>query len=415
MGDDYLWRAFSDMRTPADDRSVIARAEGCWVWDTAGRRHLDAVGGLWYCNIGHGRSEMAAAVADQLRTLDTYPAFGDYANDVAVELAARLAELAPTPDVRVLLQSGGSDAVDTAVKLARQHWQLRGQTDRVHVVSRKGGYHGVHGLGTSVGGIAANRTAWGPLDAATGQVERDSVDDLARTFDALGPDRVAAFVCEPVIGSGGVHPPAPGYLEAAADLCQRRGILFVADAVIVGFGRLGTWFGVERWGLRPDLIVLAKGLTSGYLPLGAVLASERIWAPYLAGDTGPVFRHGNTYSGHATCCRAALTNLDIIEREGLLDRGLAIERELDAMLAPLRDHPAVAEVRSVGALAAVELDAELLARRTDLPLRLARSAREAGVIVRPMATSLGIAPPLIVTTEELRLVPAALEHALDVT
>ena len=204
----------------------------------------------------------------------------------------------------------------------------------MHLISRSQGYHGTHGLGTSLGGIPANRVDVGPLDPHSSQVPHDSLEALEAEIERVGADRVAAVFVEPVIGAGGVHQPAPGYLEGLDALCKRTGVLHVADAVIAGFGRLGEWFGPERWGLRPEMITFAKGITSGYLPLGGVIVSGRIAAPFWDEDDAPWFRHGPTYSGHPTCCAVALANLDIIEREGLLARGLELERALVAALTP---------------------------------------------------------------------------------
>ena len=198
----------------------------------------------------------------------------------------------------------------------------------MHLISRSQGYHGTHGLGTSLGGIPANRVDVGPLDPHSSQVPHDSLEALEAEIERVGADRVAAVFDEPVIGAGGVHQPAPGYLEGLDALCKRTGVLHVADAVIAGFGRLGEWFGPERWGLRPDMITFAKGVTSGYLPLGGVIVSGRIAAPFWDEDDAPWFRHGPTYSGHPTCCAVALANLDIIEREGLLAQALELEGAL---------------------------------------------------------------------------------------
>lgn len=403
-----FWHPFSDMGAVSRGELVIERGEGVWVYDSEDRRYLDGTASLWYANIGHGRAEVADAVAAQMRKLEAYHTFGDFSNRPANELSERLAALAPVDDARIFLVSGGGDAIDTAAKLARRHWTLRGQPERVHIVSRTHGYHGTHGLGTSIGGIEANTAGWGPLVPHTSAVAYDSLPALEAEIQRLGPDRVAAFFCEPVIGSGGVLPPPEGYIEGAADLCAEHGILFVADSVICAFGRLGTWFGIERWpDVRPDMITFAKGVTSGYLPLGGVVASGEIAAPYYEEPGGPILRHGPTYSGHPACCVAALTVLDIYEREGLIARGLELEAPLRDALAPLRGHPAVAEVRGLGLLGGVQLRDQ-----GGVPTLIA-GAREAGVLVRPLLGAVAVSPPLTVEQEHLDLLVEGLTAGLD--
>ena len=407
-----LWHPFANMAAVADHELVIGRGEGVWVWDEDGRRYLDATASLWYCNVGHGRPEIVERVAAQMRRLEAYSAFGDLANRPALELAERLAALAPVDDAVVFLGSGGGDAIDTAAKLVRRHWNLLGQPGRTHLISRAGGYHGTHGYGTSLGGIEANVSGWGPLLAGTSVVAYDSLEALEAELVRVGPELVAAFFCEPVIGAGGVYLPPPGYLEGAADLCAAHDVLLVVDAVICAFGRLGTWFGIERWGVRPDLITFAKGVTSGYLPLGGVIVSGAVAAPFW-GDGGAVFRHGATYAGHPTCCAAALANLDLLEGEQLVERGRTLEGELAAVLAPLADAAQVAEVRAgVGLMAAVELDRDLLADNPGAVAAVTAGARAAGVLVRPLGSGVAVSPPLTIESEQLALIGEALAEAL---
>ena len=414
--DTRLWHPFSNMAIARHEEFVIARGEDVWVWDTAGRPYLDATASLWYSMVGHGRPEIARAVGEQLQLLEAYSTFGEYATEPALRLADRLAELAPDPDARIMLTTGGGEAIDTAAKLARRYWYALGQPERRHIIYRRNGYHGTNAFGTSLAGIDANRTGYGPLVEETELVAHDSAADMAVTIERLGPERVAAVLVEPVIGAGGVYPPPPGYLEEVAELCRSTGVLFIADCVICGFGRLGTWWGVERWGLEPDLIVFAKGVTSGYLPLGGVVASGRVAEPFWSSASAGVFRHGATYSGHATCCAAALANLDILERDRLLARGQELEGDLLAALAPLADHPLVAEVRGgTGLLAAVELDAVFLDRHPDATAHVARLARDVGVLVRPLACALAVSPPLTVQPDHFTLIAEALTHAFDVT
>jgi putrescine aminotransferase len=411
-----FWHPFADMGAVADAPFVLERAEDVWVWDADGRRLLDATASLWCANVGHGRPEIAEAVARQLRTLDTYSTFGDLANRPALELAERLAALAPAPGARVFLGSGGGDAVDAAMKVARAYFQLAGQPERAHLIAREHGYHGTHGYGTSVGGIEANVAGWGPLVPGVSRVPHDSVDALVTEIERVGPERVAAFVCEPVIAAGGVRLPPDGYVEGVADVCARYGVLFVADCVVNAFGRLGTWLGIDRWpDARPDLVVLAKGITGGTLPLGALLVAPHVAAPWFTGEAGaPVLRHGPTYAGHPACCAAALATLDLYECDGLIPRGRELEGVLADALLPLAAHPLVAEVRAgLGLLAAVELRADALAADPSLPQRLVLACRERGLLVRALASGVAVSPPLTIAEPQLAEIGAGIAAGLD--
>jgi adenosylmethionine-8-amino-7-oxononanoate aminotransferase len=410
-----FWHPFADMGAVSRSELVIERGEGVYVFDAEGNRYLDATASLWYANLGYGRDEIADAVSAQMRKLAAYSTFGDFGNAPANDLAARLAEHAPMDDAKVFFGSGGGDAIDTAAKIARRHWVLQGRPERVHLISRTQGYHGTHGFGTSIGGIEANVSNWGPLVPQVSSVAHDSLPALEAEIQRVGPDKVAAFFCEPVIGAGGVYPPAEGYIEGVADLCEEHGILLVIDSVICGFGRLGTWFGVERWpDVRPAMITFAKGVTSGYLPLGGVVASGEVAAPFFAEPGGPMLRHGATYAGHPTCCAAGLAVLDIYEREGTIERGRTLEGPLRDALAPLADHEAVAEVRSgTGLLAAVQLSDEVLARDPAAVAKLAGAAREAGVLIRPLLGAAAVSPPLVVEQEHLDAIADAFRFGLD--
>ncbi len=412
MQDTRFWHPFADMGAVRGAELVIERGEDVWVWDREGRRYLDATASLWYANVGHGRPEIAAAVAAQLAKLEAYSAFGDFANPPALELTEALAARAPMP-ARVFLTSGGGDSIDTAAKLARRYWHEQGHPERTVLISRTQGYHGTHGFGTAIGGIPANRVGFGP-QVESEQVAFDSLAALEQAIERIGAERVAAFFIEPVIGAGGVHPPVAGYIEGVAELCARNDVLLVVDAVICGFGRLGTWFGIERWEVAPDMIVFAKGVTSGYLPLGGVIVSERVAEPFWNAPGGPVFRHGATYAGHATCAAAALANIALLERDGLLGRGRAMEAELLSALRPLAEHGAAGEVRGgVGTMAAVDVDPELLARDPAALGRLSAAARAAGVLVRQLGGGVAVSPPLTATEEHFALIAQAIAAGLD--
>jgi putrescine---pyruvate transaminase len=279
------WRPYADMGSVSQSELVLERGEDVWVWDTDGNRYLDATGGLWYSNVGHGRPEIRAAVHAQMERLEACSAFFDLANPPVLELADALVQRAPMPS-KVFFGSGGSDGIDTAAKLARRYWWELGQPDRTVLISRTAAYHGTHGFGTALGGIPSNRQGFGP-QAETVQVRHDSLQEMEQAFAQLGPERVAAVFMEPVIGAGGVHTPAPGYIEGVAELCRRTGALLVIDAVICAFGRLGNWFGIERWNVEPSMIVFAKGVTSGYLPLGGVIVSDEVAEPFFREPGGP--------------------------------------------------------------------------------------------------------------------------------
>ena len=407
------WHPFADMRKVQDHELVLVRGAGAWIEDGDGRRYLDATAGLWYCNVGHGRSEIAAAAAEQLSTLAAYSNFGAFATAPTLELADRLAGLAPMEGASVFFGSGGSDGVDTAAKLARRYWDALGHREKRIIVSREHAYHGMHAFGTGLSGIPAMQAGYGgPIVGDTIQVAAHDVEALEHLFKARGKE-IAAFIGEPVIGSGGVIPPEEGYWEAVTRLCDAHGVLLVADEVITGFGRLGTMFGSERYEIAPDMICFAKGVTSGYLPLGGVLIGRRVAEPFWEGASGPMFRHGYTYSGHATACAAAMANLDILEGEGLVGRVRTLEPVLAREIARLNDAPLVGETRVVGLAAAVELDAETLAADPGAPEVVATALRRHGILTRVLrGVALQVSPPFVITEAEIRGMVDGFEAAL---
>ena len=406
-----LWHPFADMSVVKDAEFVIASGEGAYVTDTAGRRYLDASAGLWYCNVGHGRGELAEAAAAQLRKIAAYSNFGDFATEPTLELAERLAAIAPLDDAVVFFTSGGSDSVDTAIKISQRYWALLGQPQKNVIITRDRSYHGMHVGGTSIAGIEPNRAGYSGLLETVSRVAWDDADALAAEIDRIGADRVAAFFCEPVIGAGGVYPPPPGYLDKARSVCRDRGVLFVADEVICGYGRTGQWFASDRWSLDPDLILSAKGLTSGYLPMGAVLVAGTVAEPFWSKPG--VFRHGYTYSGHATAAAVALANLDLIGRENLVRRVRELEGTLDMALRPLEASELVLQVRTVGLLGAVQLRPELVANDPALAGRVASGLRSRGVLTRMLAdSSIQISPPFVVTPADLAFLAAAIAETL---
>jgi putrescine---pyruvate transaminase len=403
-----FWHPFANMSAVRARAVNIVRGEGALVWDDAGREYVDATAALWFCNIGHGRAEVAEAAARQMRELAAFHTFGPFTNPPAEELARRVAALAPVEDAKVFFTAGGgSDAIDTAGKLARAYWHVSGRPDKQVVLSRNLAYHGVNAYGTSLGGIPANAALFGRLVTDVEQVPWDDADALEATVERLGAERVAAFVCEPVVGAGGVLPPPPGYLDRVAEICSANDVLLVADEVITGFGRLGEWFGSGRFGIRPDLVTAAKGITSGYVPLGAVIASARVAEPFWQEGGAELLRHGYTYSGHATACAVALANLDVIESERLVERVRELESVLEAALRPLERHDLVREVRTVGLLAAVEVEGEAADG-------VAAEALERGVLTRALrGVALQISPPFVITEEQLGSVADAIRESLD--
>jgi adenosylmethionine-8-amino-7-oxononanoate aminotransferase len=393
---------------------VIERGEGVYVWDSTGKRYIDGTASLWYCQVGHGRTEIVAAMRHQAERLEAYHIFGDFANPPALALAGRIAAHSPDPRSKVFLTSGGSDSVDTAAKIARRYFQLTGEPERTVLITRSWAYHGMHGYGTSLAGITGNADGVGPLVPEIVLVPWDSAEALGDAIDRVGSRHVAGFFCEPVIGAGGVRPAPDGYLKETREMIAEAGGLFIADEVITGFGRTGDWFASNRFSLQPDLITFAKGVTSGYLPAGGVIAAPRVWAPFYA-EGAPLFRHGYTYSGHPTVAAAGLANLDLMEREGLAARALEWESKLVEGLDSLLDHPLVGGHRSgVGFLGALVLNGARLAADPDLPVKAYKAVRAAGVMSRAIGgDALQISPPLTMTDEEFAEMLAGIRRGLD--
>ena len=410
-----FWHSFADMAAvDTGGELVIDRGEGVHVWDEDGRRYLDATAALWYCNVGYGREEIAEAAHRQLVRLSAYSTFGDLSNRPAIELAERVGAIAPVEGSKIFLTSGGSDSIDTATKMARRYWQLHGETERTLLVTREHAYHGMHVAGTSLAGIEANAAGHGPLVGDVVKVAWDSAAGLREAIAFAGPHRVAAFFCEPVIGAGGVFAPPPGYLDEVRAICREAGVLFVADEVITGFGRLGDWFASSRWDLQPDIVTCAKGITSGYLPMGAVIAAPWVAEPFWRPDAG-LWRHGYTYSGHASAAAAALANLDVMEREALPKRALELEHDLAVALAPLAEHELVSEIRAgTGVLAAIQFATQALEAEPALPARVVAACRMHGILTRALGIgALQVSPALVLDAGERDELREGLRAALD--
>lgn len=411
--------------------SVLVSATGCYVTDHCGRRFLDALAGLWCVNIGYGRKELADAVSEQIAMLSFYPSFFNSTTVPAIKLAEKLAALAPAPLSHSFFCNSGSEANESAIKIILAYNHSQGRFEKRKFLSRSYAYHGVTLGSTSLTGLTPCHTAFGlpladfihtptPYSWEAGrtdpeQLAEECLEQTRQIIEREGAHTIAALFAEPIQGAGGVIVPPPGYLKKLRDLCFEYDILFVADEVITGFGRLGAWFASELYDLRPDLCTLAKGITSGYVPLGAVMFSDKI-ATVL--NQGGVFSHGFTYSGHPVATRAALVNIEILEREKLPERvQTVIGPYFQRSISELSAHPAVGEVRGEGLIAAIELlpEAGRSALRPELALgtQVAAFAREEGVIVRGIRNMIALAPPLIITEQEVDELVAALFRALD--
>lgn len=392
---------------------IVSRGSGALIWDTDGNEYVDGTCGLWQCNVGHGREELATVAAEQMRTLEYYTSFWDFSNEPAIRLGERLARLAPSGLDTVFYTNGGSEGVETAVKLARLAWHVQGQPDRNVILSRRAAYHGVAAASLAATGIPPLQEGFGPL--APGFVHLtapharalgpDATDiligELEATIAEIGADRIAAFIGEPIIGVGGMIPPPDGYWPRVAEVLRRHGILLILDEVVTAYGRTGHWFGAQLFDLDADIIVTAKALTSGYVPMGAVLMGDRL----VQSLSGTAFRHGFTYNGHPVGAAVALTNLDIIEREGLLERATDSGEYMLKQLQAFERFDVVAEVRGVGLMLGIELeDADASA--------VASGARERGVIVRATGQKIVMSPPLVIERHEIDRIVEALEHEL---
>ncbi len=395
---------FHPFASPArTDWIDVVRGDGALIWDSNGKEYIDATASLWYCNAGHGRHEIVDAVTAQMRELEAYHLFDPFTNPVADAVAERIAGITPVERARVFLCSSGSEAVDSAMKLARLAQVRAGHPERTVIISRQRGYHGTNYGGTSAQGLPPNKEGYGELLAEVIQVDADDSESLSRAMlDHEG--RVAAVLTEPVQGAAGVYPPLPGYLEETRRLCDQHGAFLVFDEVITGFGRLGPWFAADHFGVLPDLTTFAKGVTSGYQPLGGVILAPTVHEP-LASDPAFVLRHGYTYSGHPAACAAGLANIDILE--GLLGEAERIGTQMRDGFEALRDDGAVEEVRGIGAMFGLRIEGN----RTPADVR--DRLHDRGVIARPIGTdTLTFSPPLVITDEQVGRVVDAVAEAL---
>ncbi|WP_263141028.1 aminotransferase [Pseudomonas sp. RIT-PI-AD] len=419
---------------------VMVKGEGVWLEDSEGRRYIDSMAGLWCVNIGYGRKEIATTLHDQAMRLPYYHSFSSMGTDTSILLAEKLIELSPVPMSKVFFGNSGSDANDTQVKLVWYYNNARGLPQKKKIIARQRGYHGVTIVSAGLTGLQSMHNGFDlPLpfvrhttaphrlwQAEPGQSDAAFVARLAADLENLileeGPETVAAMIMEPVMGAGGVIVPPPGYYAAIQAVLDKYDVLLIADEVICGFGRLGTTFGSEKMGMRPDLMTVAKGITSAYVPLSACILSEKIWQGLLlGGERYGAFAHGYTYSGHPLAAAAALTNLQIIEDEGLVAQAAARGELMHRLLREsFADHPAVGDIRGVGLMGAVEF----VARRDpatpfDPALkvagRIARAALEEGLITRalPQGDSISFSPPFVISEEETAEMVARARRAVD--
>lgn len=400
LGTPAFLHPFARPSKSAADFVTLVRGKGATLWDRAGNTYLDAMASLWYCNAGHGQRRIIEAAQAQLDSLASYNCFDPWTNDAADSLADTIAAVAPQENARVFFTCSGSEAVDTALKLVRLTQRLRGRPDKQLIVTRVGGYHGTAYGGTSVQGIPANQEGWGDLVPGVVTVPTNDIEAMSLLFSERG-DEIAGVIAEPVQGAGGVFPPAPDYLQSLRRLCDDHGALLVLDEVICGWGRLGEWFGSLHYGVVPDLITFAKAVTSGYVPLGGVIAGRSV-CDALESEDSFVLRHGYTYSGHPTSCAAGVATLKLYAEDGLFERAAAIGKLLGDGLSSLASDGIIDHARGEGALWA----AELREGSDAYAVRDAMLAR--GVISRPLGTAMAFCPPLVMTDAEIGQVVDAL-------
>ena len=429
LGDAY-WMPYTANRAFQADPRMISRAEGAYLYDDGGRKIYDSLSGLWCCGFGHNRPEIAAAVSRQLQTLDYAPAF-QFGHRGAFELAQRLTALTPAGLDHAFFTNSGSECADTSLKLARAYWRLRGEPGKRKFIGRIKGYHGVNFAGTALGGIGANRKLFGDLvdsdhlphtllpDNAfsRGQPEHgahlaDALEELVLLHDA---SNIAAVIVEPLAGSAGVLPPPLGYLERLRELCTRHNILLIFDEVITGFGRLGANFAADRFGVTPDIMNLAKGLTNGAVPMGAVVVHDDIYRACVEQPDLPAhaveFPHGYTYSGHPVACAAGLAALELMQADNMVTRSRSLEQSFEDHLHGLRGLPNVVDIRNFGLTGALQIaprNGDPLVR----PYELGRACWERGLYVRWGGDTLQFGPPFVSEADDFAAMCNVLNDAL---
>lgn len=431
----HPWQMFDSFST--DGSMVMARAEGAHLVDINGNRYLDSIGGLWCTNIGQGRDEMAEAIAEQVRTLAYASPFVDITTIPGAELAAKLAELSPGNLNHTMFSCGGSTAIDSAYRLIQFYQNCRGKRSKKHIIARDASYHGSTYIAMSIGGKKADHPP--EFDYKRDDIHHISspnyyrsvgyqneeeflnflVDELDEKINQIGAENVAAFFAEPVLGAGGVVVPPKGYHQKTWEVCKHYDVLYVSDEVVTAFGRLGHWFASEDiFGIQPDIITCAKGLSSGYLPIGATLYSDEMHDVISEVGHGRYFSNGYTYSGHPVCCAAALKNIEIMERENLMQGAAEIGDYFSAQIKTLVDLPIVGEVRGVRLMQCVEFVAdkqsrELFPDEANIGKVISEIADSKGLLVRPIAHLNVMSPPLIITKTDVDFIVQTLRASIE--
>ncbi|MGI9507760.1 MAG: aspartate aminotransferase family protein [Geminicoccaceae bacterium] len=434
---DHHLHPFTDHRALSKIGSrIVTKAEGCWLWDSEGNRILDGMAGLWCVNVGYGREELVEAASRQMSELPYYNTFFQSSTPACVELAAKLATIAPADLSRTFFANSGSEANDTAVKLVRYFWNMQGKPEKKTIISRELGYHGVTLAAASLSGLTPMHPQSDlPLpgfehvaapywygkggDLTPEAFGKQAAAALEERILTLGPDKVGAFIGEPIQGAGGVIIPPETYWPEIKRICDRHDVLLIADEVICGFGRTGRWWGSDSFGIEPDIMTMAKGLSSGYLPISAVMVGERVGEAL--SQSGEEWVHGFTYSGHPVAAAVALANIGIIEREGLHERASGpIGDAFAKALASLENHPLVGETRSMGLIGAIELVADKT-ERTRFPedrtvgATCRNHAIQAGLVMRAVGDIMVLSPPLIISEAEIGEIADRARRALDLT
>ncbi len=415
---------------------LIVEGRGAMLADADGREYIDGLAGLWNVNAGHGRAELAEAAAEQMRRLAFASNYAGMTNIPSIRLAEKLVGLAYPSSSGVYFTTGGAESNESAFKTARYYWKVRGKPDKVKIISRVHAYHGVTMAAMSATGMAAYHRMFGPLVPqfiqipppypyrwpGAGDPGVEAADALEQAIQREGPETVAAFIAEPVMGAGGVIVPPDTYFPRVREICTRYDVLFIADEVITGFGRTGRWFALGHWGVEPDIVSFAKGVTSAYQPLGGILLSQRVHAALLEAPPDKKYMHAATYSGHPVCCAVGLRNVEIIEREGLVELAAVMGRRLLAGLETLRDLPAVGDVRGLGMMCAVELVTDRATKQPAVGLgpRVVREAISRGLLPRlragsvdpPIGDTICLAPPLVTPEDTLDRIVDILRAAI---
>jgi 4-aminobutyrate---pyruvate transaminase len=433
MDIDHMLHPVTNLKRHAESGPLtMVRGEGSKIWDSDGKEYIDSFAGLWNVNVGHGRTVLADAARDQIAELAYAPTFFGLATPPAIELAAKLAGIYPGPINHWQFTSGGAESNETAIKIARYYWSIQGKPEKMKILSRLMGYHGIAMGALSATGIPAYWANFGPrpegflhLSAPYAYRNAGDLDDdgfvaaLAQELEEMiereGADTIAAMIGEPVQGAGGVVPPPDKYWAAIREVLDRHNILLIADEVITGFGRTGTMFGVQQYGVQPDIVAIAKGITSGYVPLGAVGVSDTIYQQMLEPDA--MFMHGFTYSGHPVACAVALANIDIIEQEDLPANAKTQGAYLLGRLEELLGHQNVGNVRGKGLMMFVEVVQDKESKQpfdaaSGVGARLTAATRERGIIVRASDVGVAISPPLVLTKDEADRVANAIQDSI---